>query len=163
MLYVIHAVLYLWNCRLNIKLQINNQIFENVSAWKVLAHHKFFFIAQQLNPHLLCHTLFTKSLSFLLYFLSPVGGIYTVIQTKAKITVDEWGENYFMMGPYYEHNFKTQVEGCEPPNQAIKVAMDALINNGCQVSNITIIDHQRVFIEGFTWYTSVQSNTLNWY
>lgn len=64
---------------------------------------------------------------------NKVGGIYTVIQTKAKITVDEWGENYFMMGPYYEHNFKTQVEPCEPPNQAIKAAMDSLINNGCQV------------------------------
>lgn len=65
---------------------------------------------------------------------STVGGIYTVIQTKAKITVDEWGENFFMMGPYFEHNYKTQVEGCEPPNPAIRKAMDALINNGCQVS-----------------------------
>ncbi|KAK7149661.1 hypothetical protein R3I94_009085 [Phoxinus phoxinus] len=64
---------------------------------------------------------------------NKVGGIYTVIQTKAKITVDEWGENYFMMGPYYEHNFKTQVEKCEPPSQAIKAAMDSLSNNGCQV------------------------------
>ena len=62
-----------------------------------------------------------------------VGGIYTVIQTKAKITVDEWGENLFMMGPYYEHNFKTQVEACDPPNPAIKKAMDALNTNGCQV------------------------------
>ncbi len=66
-------------------------------------------------------------------FEPAVGGIYTVIQTKAKITVDEWGENYYMMGPYLEHNFKTQVEGCEPPNPAIRKAMDALINNGCQV------------------------------
>ncbi|KAM3587573.1 uncharacterized protein V6R79_009195 [Siganus canaliculatus] len=64
---------------------------------------------------------------------NKVGGIYTVIQTKAKITVDEWGENYYMMGPYFEHNFKTQVEGCEPPNPAIRKAMDALIHNGCQV------------------------------
>uniref|UniRef100_A0A8C3FXW8 Glycogen [starch] synthase n=1 Tax=Cyclopterus lumpus TaxID=8103 RepID=A0A8C3FXW8_CYCLU len=64
---------------------------------------------------------------------NKVGGIYTVIQTKAKITVDEWGENYYMMGPYFEHNFKTQVEGCEPPNPAIRKAMDALNNNGCQV------------------------------
>uniref|UniRef100_A0A673I6G0 Glycogen [starch] synthase n=1 Tax=Sinocyclocheilus rhinocerous TaxID=307959 RepID=A0A673I6G0_9TELE len=64
---------------------------------------------------------------------NKVGGIYTVIQTKAKITVDEWGENYIMMGAYYEHNFKTQVEKCEPPNQAIKAAMDSLINNGSQV------------------------------
>uniref|UniRef100_A0A3P9JMN4 Glycogen [starch] synthase n=1 Tax=Oryzias latipes TaxID=8090 RepID=A0A3P9JMN4_ORYLA len=64
---------------------------------------------------------------------NKVGGIYTVIQSKAKVTVDEWGENYFMMGPYFEHNFKTQVEGCEPPNAAIRNAMDALIHNGCQV------------------------------
>lgn len=64
---------------------------------------------------------------------NKVGGIYTVIQTKAKVTVDEWGENYFMMGPYYEHNFKTQVEECECPHPAIRRAMDALINNGCQV------------------------------
>ncbi|XP_070848697.1 glycogen [starch] synthase, liver [Chaetodon trifascialis] len=64
---------------------------------------------------------------------NKVGGIYTVIQTKAKITVDEWGENYYMMGPYFEHNFKTQVEGCEPPNPAIRKAMDTLIHNGCQV------------------------------
>ncbi|XP_029902121.1 glycogen [starch] synthase, liver [Myripristis murdjan] len=64
---------------------------------------------------------------------NKVGGIYTVIQTKAKITVDEWGENYFMMGPYFEHNFKTQVEGCDPPIPAIRRAMDALISNGCQV------------------------------
>lgn len=68
-----------------------------------------------------------------LFFKPAVGGIYTVIQTKAKITVDEWGENYFMMGPYFEHNFNTQVEGCEPPNPAIRKAMDALIHNGCQV------------------------------
>ncbi|XP_061108154.1 glycogen [starch] synthase, liver isoform X2 [Conger conger] len=38
-----------------------------------------------------------------------------------------------MVGPYYEHNFKMQVEECEAPNPAIKKAMDALNNNGCQV------------------------------
>ncbi|XP_053270590.1 glycogen [starch] synthase, liver [Pleuronectes platessa] len=64
---------------------------------------------------------------------NKVGGIYTVIQTKAKITADEWGENYYMMGPYSEQNFQTQVEACEPPNPAIRKAMDALIQNDCQV------------------------------
>ncbi|XP_066524479.1 glycogen [starch] synthase, liver [Hoplias malabaricus] len=64
---------------------------------------------------------------------NKVGGIYTVIQTKAKITGDEWGENFFMIGPYYEHNFKTQVEKCDPPNAEIKAAMDSIKNNGCQV------------------------------
>ncbi|XP_077566112.1 glycogen [starch] synthase, liver [Stigmatopora nigra] len=64
---------------------------------------------------------------------NKVGGIYTVIQTKAKITVDEWGDNYFMLGPYFEHNFKTQVETCQPPFPPIRKAMDDLIHNGCQV------------------------------
>ncbi|XP_029969292.1 glycogen [starch] synthase, liver isoform X2 [Salarias fasciatus] len=66
---------------------------------------------------------------------NKVGGIYTVIQTKAKVTVDEWGENYYMMGPYYEHNYKTQVEDCEPPHPAIRKAMDSLIHNGCQLTD----------------------------
>ncbi|XP_067415346.1 glycogen [starch] synthase, liver isoform X1 [Emydura macquarii macquarii] len=64
---------------------------------------------------------------------NKVGGIYTVIQTKAKITIDEWGENYFLIGPYFEHNVKTQVEVCEPPNPAIKKAVDTLKSQGCQV------------------------------
>ncbi|TFK01794.1 F-box only protein 22 [Platysternon megacephalum] len=64
---------------------------------------------------------------------NKVGGIYTVIQTKAKITTDEWGENYFLIGPYFEHNVKTQVEVCEPLNPAIKKAVDTLKGQGCQV------------------------------
>ncbi|XP_041933836.1 glycogen [starch] synthase, liver [Alosa sapidissima] len=64
---------------------------------------------------------------------NKVGGIYTVIQTKAKITGDEWGDHFFMMGPYFEHNFKTQVEPCDPPTPAIRKAMDALTNSGCPV------------------------------
>uniref|UniRef100_A0A8D3CSL3 Glycogen [starch] synthase n=1 Tax=Scophthalmus maximus TaxID=52904 RepID=A0A8D3CSL3_SCOMX len=57
---------------------------------------------------------------------NKVGGIYTVIQTKAKITADEWGENYYMIGPYFEQNFQTQVEACEPPNPTIRKLTDNL-------------------------------------
>ncbi|KAG9471181.1 glycogen [starch] synthase, liver [Eleutherodactylus coqui] len=64
---------------------------------------------------------------------NKVGGIYTVIQTKARISVEEWGDNYFMMGPYYEQNVRTQVEICEPPLPALRKAMDALQSQGCQV------------------------------
>ncbi|KAG9345649.1 hypothetical protein JZ751_008793, partial [Albula glossodonta] len=46
---------------------------------------------------------------------------------------DEWGENFFMVGPYYEHNFKMQVEECETSNPAIKKAIDTLGNHGFQV------------------------------
>ncbi|NXP36641.1 GYS2 protein, partial [Leiothrix lutea] len=64
---------------------------------------------------------------------NKVGGIYTVIQTKAKTTADEWGENYFLIGPYFEQNVKTQVEFSEPPNPAVKKAMDTMKSQGCQV------------------------------
>uniref|UniRef100_A0A452FD12 Glycogen [starch] synthase n=1 Tax=Capra hircus TaxID=9925 RepID=A0A452FD12_CAPHI len=64
---------------------------------------------------------------------NKVGGIYTVIQTKAKTTADEWGDNYFLIGPYFEHNMKTQVEQCEPVNDAVRRAMDAMNKHGCQV------------------------------
>uniref|UniRef100_A0A452QGB7 Glycogen [starch] synthase n=1 Tax=Ursus americanus TaxID=9643 RepID=A0A452QGB7_URSAM len=63
---------------------------------------------------------------------NKVGGIYTVIQTKAKTTADEWGDNYFLIGPYFEHNMKTQVEQCEPVNDAVRRAMDSMNKHGCQ-------------------------------
>ncbi|KAF7238729.1 Glycogen [starch] synthase, muscle, partial [Varanus komodoensis] len=63
---------------------------------------------------------------------NKVGGIYTVIQTKAKITLDEWGENYFLIGPYLELNVRTQVELIEPPNPAIRRTMDSMNAKGCK-------------------------------
>ncbi|XP_015445475.1 glycogen [starch] synthase, liver isoform X2 [Pteropus alecto] len=66
---------------------------------------------------------------------NKVGGIYTVIQTKARTTADEWGDNYFLIGPYFEHNMKTQVEQCEPLNDAVRKAVDAMNKHGCQVTD----------------------------
>ncbi|XP_021546309.1 glycogen [starch] synthase, liver isoform X2 [Neomonachus schauinslandi] len=66
---------------------------------------------------------------------NKVGGIYTVIQTKAKTTADEWGDNYFLIGPYFEHNMKTQVEQCEPLNDAVRRAVDTMNKHGCQVTD----------------------------
>lgn len=85
------------------------------------------------NRHLQIRTSAGRRSDLSLFFCPAVGGIYTVIQTKAKTTGDEWGDNFFMMGPYYEHNFKTQVEQCDPPNEAIRAAMDSIRNSGCQV------------------------------
>ncbi|ETE61669.1 Glycogen [starch] synthase, muscle [Ophiophagus hannah] len=64
---------------------------------------------------------------------NKVGGIFTVIQTKAKITLDEWGENYFLIGPYLELNVRTQVELIEPPNPAIRRTIDSMNSKGCKV------------------------------
>uniref|UniRef100_A0AAZ3P7E4 Glycogen [starch] synthase n=1 Tax=Oncorhynchus tshawytscha TaxID=74940 RepID=A0AAZ3P7E4_ONCTS len=64
---------------------------------------------------------------------NKVGGIYTVIQTKARLTAEEWGENYFLVGPYVESNVRTQVELIEPTNPALKRAIDKMNSSGCKV------------------------------
>uniref|UniRef100_A0A673W150 Glycogen [starch] synthase n=1 Tax=Salmo trutta TaxID=8032 RepID=A0A673W150_SALTR len=63
---------------------------------------------------------------------NKVGGIYTVIQTKARLTAEEWGENYFLVGPYVESNVRTQVELIEPTNPALKRAIDKMNSSGCK-------------------------------
>uniref|UniRef100_A0A4W3K2S9 Glycogen [starch] synthase n=1 Tax=Callorhinchus milii TaxID=7868 RepID=A0A4W3K2S9_CALMI len=63
---------------------------------------------------------------------NKVGGIYTVIQTKAKITGTEWGDNYVLMGPYFDYNVRTQVELIDPPNHAIKRSIESMNSKGCK-------------------------------
>lgn len=63
----------------------------------------------------------------------PVGGIYTVLQTKAKVTGDEWGDNYYLVGPYTEQGVRTQVELLEPPTPALKRTLDSMNSKGCKV------------------------------
>uniref|UniRef100_A0A8C5GVK5 Glycogen [starch] synthase n=1 Tax=Gouania willdenowi TaxID=441366 RepID=A0A8C5GVK5_GOUWI len=64
---------------------------------------------------------------------NKVGGIYTVIQTKARLTAEEWGENYFLVGPYVESNVRTQVELIEPTNPILKRTIDKMNSSGCKV------------------------------
>uniref|UniRef100_A0A671VS87 Glycogen [starch] synthase n=1 Tax=Sparus aurata TaxID=8175 RepID=A0A671VS87_SPAAU len=63
---------------------------------------------------------------------NKVGGIYTVIQTKARLTSEEWGENYFLVGPYVESNVRTQVELIEPTNPVLKRTIDKMNASGCK-------------------------------
>uniref|UniRef100_A0A7N8X2W7 Glycogen [starch] synthase n=1 Tax=Mastacembelus armatus TaxID=205130 RepID=A0A7N8X2W7_9TELE len=63
---------------------------------------------------------------------NKVGGIYTVIQTKARLTAEEWGENYFLVGPYVESNVRTQVELIEPTNPELKRTIDKMNSSGCK-------------------------------
>lgn len=62
-----------------------------------------------------------------------MGGIYTVLQTKAKVTGDEWGDNYYLVGPYTEQGVRTQVELLEPPTPALKRTLDSMNSKGCKV------------------------------
>uniref|UniRef100_A0A4W4DSU8 Glycogen [starch] synthase n=1 Tax=Electrophorus electricus TaxID=8005 RepID=A0A4W4DSU8_ELEEL len=63
---------------------------------------------------------------------NKVGGIYTVIQTKARLTCEEWGENYFLVGPYTESNVRTQVELIEPTSAVLRRTIDKMNSSGCK-------------------------------
>ncbi|XP_064360389.1 glycogen [starch] synthase, muscle isoform X1 [Dromaius novaehollandiae] len=64
---------------------------------------------------------------------NKVGGIYTVLQTKARVTADEWGDGYFLVGPYVEQSVRTQVELLEPPSAALRRTLAAMNAQGCKV------------------------------
>jgi glycogen synthase len=41
---------------------------------------------------------------------NQVGGIYTVIRTKVPSMVEKWGENYFLIGPYFPQTASAEFE-----------------------------------------------------
>jgi glycogen synthase len=67
-------------------------------------------------------------------FACIVGGIYTVIKTKAAVTVEELGDQYFLIGPYNESCVRTEVEITEPHNEAVGRALQQMRDNGVKVS-----------------------------
>lgn len=46
---------------------------------------------------------------------AQAGGIYTVLRSKAPTTVELWGKNYWLIGPYREHAAKIEFEPTRPP------------------------------------------------
>ncbi len=48
---------------------------------------------------------------------NQIGGIYTVIKTKAPVMVQKWGENYFLIGPYSEHGSAYEFEETPAPEE----------------------------------------------
>ncbi|VDM61334.1 unnamed protein product [Angiostrongylus costaricensis] len=55
---------------------------------------------------------------------NKVGGIYTVLRTKAPISTEELGDQYCMLGPYNEDRVRLEVEVLEPDNAAMKYALE---------------------------------------
>ena len=74
----------------------------------------------------------------LLLVLVIVGGIYTVIRSKAQVTVEELKNQYCLIGPYKERNVNMEVEVCEPQNTVIKETMRELQKEGIKVSSGSI-------------------------
>jgi glycogen(starch) synthase len=80
----------------------------------------------------MCIDLLQESYYDYMYFI--VGGIYTVIRSKAPVTVEELKNQYCLIGPYKEHNVNMEVEVCEPPNNAIKEAIAELEKDEIKVT-----------------------------
>ncbi|MFP4107127.1 MAG: glycogen synthase [Phycisphaerae bacterium] len=58
-----------------------------------------------------------------------VGGIYTVIRSKAPSAVDIWGKDYFLVGPYNPDTSPLEFEAAEPEGPIAK-AIEDLRNRG---------------------------------
>jgi glycogen(starch) synthase len=60
---------------------------------------------------------------------SQIGGIYTVIKTKAPSMAERWGENYLLVGPYHQHTSTLEFEEETPPER-VRVILDRLTAAG---------------------------------
>ncbi|KAH8875614.1 Glycogen [starch] synthase isoform 1 [Schistosoma japonicum] len=58
--------------------------------------------------------------------VNKVGGIYTVIRTKAGSAVEELGDRYVLLGPLNEVCMRTEVDVTEPTNEALKRTIKAM-------------------------------------
>ncbi|CAL1278683.1 unnamed protein product [Larinioides sclopetarius] len=65
--------------------------------------------------------------------VNKVGGIYTVIRSKAGVSVEELGDQYCLLGPYNDALVKTEVEVMEPPESFYKNAIQSMKNSGIKV------------------------------
>ncbi|CAZ79207.1 unnamed protein product [Tuber melanosporum] len=61
-----------------------------------------------------------------------VGGIYSVIKSKAPITTAEYGERYCLIGPLNRTSAAVEVEALEPTNPALKATLAAMSDRGIQ-------------------------------
>lgn len=64
---------------------------------------------------------------------NKVGGIYTVIRTKAQVTTAELGDQYCMIGPYNEACVRLEVEVMEPELSVLKEVITSLRSQGFKV------------------------------
>ncbi|XP_064635665.1 glycogen [starch] synthase-like isoform X3 [Lineus longissimus] len=65
---------------------------------------------------------------------NKVGGIYTVIRSKAGVSVEELGERYILLGPYNESCVRTEVEIVEPSVPALRDTINQMRDHGIKVT-----------------------------
>ncbi|HEY3245195.1 MAG TPA: glycosyltransferase [Phycisphaerae bacterium] len=83
-----------------------------------------------------------------------IGGIYTVLRSKAPSTVAEWGDRYFLIGPYDAATAATEFEPMTP-GPLLKPTLDALAARNVRIHYgrwlvagnppVLLIDHKAAF------------------
>lgn len=64
---------------------------------------------------------------------NQVGGIYTVIRSKAPVIVDNWGTNYCLIGPYVNKNILAELEPLDQTADIFGRAAENVRNKGYDV------------------------------
>ena len=81
-------------------------------------------------------------------FLILVGGIYTVIRSKAYVSTEEMGDQYILIGPYKEACARTEVEEIDfPSNSPLNKAVQIMREQGFKVEFIIV--HKNNFLKIF--------------
>jgi glycogen(starch) synthase len=60
---------------------------------------------------------------------NQIGGIYTVLKTKASVMVERWGKNYLLVGPYTPETAAIEFEETTP-DESIRILLDNLRKRG---------------------------------
>jgi glycogen(starch) synthase len=64
---------------------------------------------------------------------NQVGGIYTVIRSKAPVMMEKWGSNYCMVGPYVNKHVLAELESLDGSTDVFGQAADNLKKKGYDV------------------------------
>lgn len=64
---------------------------------------------------------------------NQVGGIYTVMRSKAPSMIDKWGDRYCMLGPYFHDKASAVFEPTELPDTPIGKAVQSMRDQGFEV------------------------------
>ena len=73
-------------------------------------------------------------LYYCLSFFIIVGGIHTVLRSKAGVTTSELGDHYCMIGPYHEPTVRLEVETSEPDLSVTREVIECMKKEGINVS-----------------------------
>ncbi|MFH1188600.1 MAG: glycosyltransferase [bacterium] len=96
---------------------------------------------------------------------NKVGGIYTVLKSKAAQTVERYADKYYLVGPYFTDKVKGNFQE-ETPEGAFKHAFDTLAQEGiiCHVGTWLIEGEPRIILIDFSkyWYALDEIKRLLW-